>query len=70
MPRRYSTREVERFLRTNGFAMSRQSGSHRRWTGQFRGRSCYVTVVAGQKQIPDATLAGIASQLHVSTPEL
>jgi len=48
----------------------RQSGSHRRFRGDLAGRVRNVTLVAGNKQIPDGTLAGIASQLGLTTPEL
>ncbi len=70
MPRHYSTTEVETVLRALGFEMIRQRGSDRRWRGVWGGQRRNVTVVAGQRQIPDGTLRSIATQAGLALDEL
>ena len=70
MPRRYSSREVEALLRSLGFAFIRQRGSHRRFRGGWQGRERNVSVVAGQRQIPEKTLRSIADQAGFTLDEL
>ena len=70
MSRRYSADEVATALRRIGFALERQRGSHQRYSGYWRGRTRYVTLVARQKEIPDPTLAHIIRQAGMTKSEL
>jgi len=60
MPRRLSSREIERVLLDAGFVFSRRKGSHCVYTRP--GHLGHVTVVAGEKVVPMGTLASIIRQ--------
>ena len=62
MPKRYSTREVERVLLSRGFSKVRQKGSHVKYTDGQR----VVIVVAGRKEIRAGTMSSIARQAGLS----
>ncbi len=70
MSRRYSADEVAAALRRIGFALEGQRGSHQRYSGHWRGRTRYVTLVARQKEVPDPTLAHILRQAGITKSEL
>jgi predicted RNA binding protein YcfA (HicA-like mRNA interferase family) len=58
MPKRYSTRDVERVLLAFGFLLVSQRGSHKKYT-----RGEYVVIVpAGRKEIRPGTFASILRQ--------
>ena len=58
MPKRYSTRDVERVLLARGFSKLSQKGSHIKYGNGVR----VVIVVSGRKEIRVGTLASIARQ--------
>jgi len=62
MPRRYSTREVERVLQSRGFSKTGQRGSHVKYTDGVH----VVIVVAGRKEIRAGTMSSIARQAGLS----
>ncbi len=62
MPRRYSTREVERVLLARGFIKKSQKGSHVKYTWADR----VVIVPAGRSGIRPGTLASILRQSGLS----
>jgi len=64
MPRRLSSREIERVLVDAGFVFSRRKGSHCVYTRPEH--SCHVTVVAGERVVPMGTLASIIRQSGLS----
>ena len=62
MPRRHSTREVERVLLSRGFSKVGQKGSDVKYTDGQR----LVIVVAGRKEIRAGTMSSIARQTSLS----
>ena len=62
MPKRYSTRDVERALLAHGFLKIGQKGSHVKYSDGAR----VVIVVAGRKQIRAGTMSSIARQAGLS----
>lgn len=65
MPKRYSTRDVERVLAERGFSKLGQKGSHVKYSNGVR----VVIVVAGRKEIRAGTMASIARQAGLSLPD-
>ena len=56
-------REVMRILESHGFALDRQSGSHRRFVGRVHGRIRRVTVAGNPNDdVAKTTLASIRRQ--------
>jgi len=65
MPKRYSTRDIERILIAHGFSKTSQRGSHVKYTmGAF-----VVIVPAGRKEVRPGTLASIIRQSGLSSQE-
>ena len=62
MPKRYSTRDVERVLLARGFSKLGQRGSHVKYGDGVR----IVIVVAGRKEIRAGTMSSIARQAGLS----
>jgi predicted RNA binding protein YcfA (HicA-like mRNA interferase family) len=62
MPKRYSTRDVERVLLARGFSKLGQGGSHAKYGDGVR----VVIVVAGRKEIRAGTMSSIARQAGLS----
>ena len=62
MPKRYSTRDVERVLLSRGFSKLAQRGSHVKYGDGVH----VVIVVAGRKQIRTGTMSSIARQAGLS----
>jgi predicted RNA binding protein YcfA (HicA-like mRNA interferase family) len=62
MPKRYSTRDVERVLLARGFTKIGQKDSHVKYGDGVR----VVIVVAGRKQIRAGTMSSIARQAGLS----
>ncbi|MGA3169862.1 MAG: type II toxin-antitoxin system HicA family toxin [Chthoniobacteraceae bacterium] len=59
MPRRLSSEEVARILKSQGFSLVSQKGSHQK----FRDASGHSAIVpAGRREIPAGTLASIIRQ--------
>lgn len=58
MPKRYSTRDVERVLLARGYLKLAQKGSHIKYGNGQR----VVIVVSGRKEIRAGTMASIARQ--------
>ena len=66
MPKRFSSREVERLLEANGFRLVHQVGSHRKFTNGPR----RAIVPAGRKEHPPGTLGSNRTPKWGSTPAL
>jgi predicted RNA binding protein YcfA (HicA-like mRNA interferase family) len=62
MPKRLSTRPIERILRHHGFQFVRQTGSHIHYKGIVEGRTRLVTLIANQKDYHPKTLKSIIAQ--------
>lgn len=58
MPKRWSSKEVERVLRLNGFTLASQKGSHLKYVANGR----VVIVPAGRDPLPQGTFASILRQ--------
>lgn len=65
MPKRYSTREVERVLVARGFSKVGQRGSHIKFSDGGR----VVIVPAGRKEIRAGTMSSIARQAGLPLAE-
>lgn len=65
MPKRYSTRQVERVLQARGFSKVAQKGSHVKYDNGVR----VVIVVAGRKEIRAGTMSSIARQAGLSVSD-
>jgi len=62
MPKRYSTRDVERVLLARGFSKLGQRGSHAKYGDGVR----VVIVVVGRQEIRAGTMSSIARQAGLS----
>lgn len=58
MPKRWSSKEVERILRRHGFVLVGQKGSHLKYVANGR----VVIVPAGRDPLPQGTFASILRQ--------
>jgi mRNA interferase HicA len=58
MPKRWSTKEIEKTLMRNGFVLVSQKGSHVKYAAEGR----VVIVPAGRKEIRAGTFASILRQ--------
>jgi len=58
MPKRWSSKEVERILRKHGFTLVSQKGSHLKYVANGR----VVIVPAGRDPLPQGTFASILRQ--------
>ena len=58
MPKRWSTRDIEKVLLAHGFRFVSQRGSHRKYVAEPR----VVIVPAGRKEIREGTFASILRQ--------
>lgn len=58
MPKRYSTRHIERVLLSRGFVKVKQRGSHIKYSDGTH----VVIVVSGRKEIRAGTMSSIARQ--------
>jgi predicted RNA binding protein YcfA (HicA-like mRNA interferase family) len=70
MQRQFSTDDVAYALESIGFIRVRQRASHIRYSGEWRGQSRHVTLVAGQDPIPLGTLKSILAQASLTKAEL
>lgn len=58
MPKRWSSKEVERILRRHGFFLVSQKGSHLKYVASGR----VVIIPAGRDPLPQGTFASILRQ--------
>jgi len=58
MPKRWSSKDVDRILRRNGFILASQKGSHKKYVANGR----VVIVPAGRDPLPQGTFASILKQ--------
>lgn len=58
MPKRWSSKDVERILRKHGFTLISQKGSHMKYVAGGR----VVIVPAGRDPLPQGTFASILRQ--------
>ena len=58
MPKRWSSKEVERNLRRHGFSLVSQKGSHMKYVANGR----VVIVPSGRDPLPQGTFASILRQ--------
>jgi predicted RNA binding protein YcfA (HicA-like mRNA interferase family) len=58
MPKRWSSKDVERILRKNGFTLVSQKGSHLKYVANGR----VVIVPAGRDPLPQGTFSSILRQ--------
>lgn len=65
MPKRYSTRDIERVLLARGFSLVSQRGSHMKFV---RGEHV-VILPAGRKEIRPGTFASILRQSGLNTSD-
>lgn len=64
-----TSREVERVLRSYGFALDRTAGSHQQFVGFVRARKRSVTVIKNQKRFAPKTLASMIRQSGLTEQE-
>jgi predicted RNA binding protein YcfA (HicA-like mRNA interferase family) len=58
----WSSKEVEKFLKSQGFNLVRQRGSHQQFVGYIRGIKKRVTVMANQKHFTPKTMKSMIEQ--------
>jgi predicted RNA binding protein YcfA (HicA-like mRNA interferase family) len=64
-----TSREVERILRSYGFALDRTAGSHQQFVGFVRERKRTVTVIKNQIRFAPKTLASMIRQSGLTEQE-
>lgn len=64
MPKLFSSRQIEKALKINGFSFISQKGSHTKYR-KFSNPVLTVIVPAGRKQIPRGTFRSILRQSHL-----
>ncbi|MBU1599994.1 type II toxin-antitoxin system HicA family toxin [bacterium] len=64
-----SNEAIERILKKNNFALSRQKGSHQQFVGYVKGKKRRVTVIANQKNFAPRTLKSMILQSGLSEQE-
>ncbi len=65
----FSSEDVEKILKKNNFALSRQKGSHQQFVGYVKGEKKRVTVIANQKNFALRTLKSMVLQSGLSEEE-
>jgi len=58
MPKRFTAKEIEKFLATAGFILVSQKGSHKKWRHHENGRQVIVPYHGG-KDLPIGTTMSI-----------
>ncbi len=58
----WSSKEIERFLKSKGFKLARQKGSHQQFVGYVEGVKKRVTVMANQKYFTPKTMKSMIEQ--------
>ncbi len=58
----WSSKEIENFLKSKGFELTRQKGSHKQFVGYVGGVKRRVTVIANQKYFTPKTMKSMIEQ--------
>lgn len=67
MPKRYSSKQISKFLRSSGFTIVSQKGSHLK----FKNDTGRITILPnGRKILPPGTLNGILEKAGISKLDL
>ncbi len=65
----WSSKDVESFLKSRGFKLTRQKGSHKQFVGYVGGVKRRVTVIANQKYFTPKTMKSMIEQSGLSKEE-